>query len=121
MRDLGGLRSGQTTIETAVLVGIAIASMVAMSAYIRRGYQGYLYANASVHGQQFDPKGKFYTSQKIVNFTQVQDIDVISGQAAVGMYSDQGYTGTPPTKALATKAKVTTTWDSKRETSYETR
>ena len=121
---------GQSSIETALLIAAAVSALVAMNTYIRRGYQGYLYANASSHGQQFDPRQPHEQHDELVNFTQTQDIEIISGDAAVNLFKEGSFSGglfgdgaapggALPGRALGTKAKVTATWNVQRDVKFK--
>ena len=41
--------------ETMLLIGLAVTALAALSWYVQRAYQGYLYANSAGQGPQFDP------------------------------------------------------------------
>jgi len=55
MRRLLLGRNGQSTLEYAVIIAVIGAGLVLLSAYVRRGYQGRLRAQADKLGEQFDP------------------------------------------------------------------
>ena len=55
MRRLFLGRRGQSTLEYAVIIAVIGAGLVLLSAYVRRGYQGRLRAQADNLGEQFDP------------------------------------------------------------------
>lgn len=93
------LRRGQTTVETAILIGAAVMAFVTMSLYVQRAYQGYLYTNASAHGSGFDPKQGYLEMQELTtswdpikgkvvgpSFRHVQDLKS----------EQEGVTGTSP-------------------------
>lgn len=115
---------GATTVETTLLIGAVIAACVAMTVYIQRGYQGYLYGVSSAHGSQFDPTNEFSERQTLESYTQVQDIDVTSGQAAVeahggGTVLTSPSGGQAASRILGVEARVTGDWDVTREATYE--
>ncbi len=132
-------RTGQATIETTVLVGAVAAALLVMGLYMRRGYQGYLFSGASAHGFQFHPRQAFTTVDSIALFNQTQNIDIISGTAAVrlgrastpvdtvvsafyGLDGDKGgqaSDGFLQGRALATNTRVDTSWDLQRHGRYE--
>ncbi len=110
-------------VETLLLIAFAVGGLVAMAIYLQRAYQGYLYANASAHGMQFDPKGNFTATQRLDNFSQVTDIDITSGRQAIQFFggdddlpTTQG--GSAPQQALGLKVKVVTTWEAGSEGTY---
>lgn len=53
-------RKAQSTLEYAVLIGILVAGLIAMQAYIKRGYQGKLRESADKMGNQFSPERTTY-------------------------------------------------------------
>ena len=136
-------RTGQATIETTVLVGAAVAALVMLAPYLKRAYQGYLFSGASAHGFQFNPRQDFNVTDRIVAFNQTQDIDIISGTAAVkvigegasstdtmvkdfyGTFTGSGDAGAQIAegalqgRALATKVRVDTSWDLQRNGRFE--
>ncbi len=59
-------RKAQSTLEYAILIAVAIAAVLAMSAYIKRGIQGRLKANADElsAGSAYAPKAT--TSKSII-------------------------------------------------------
>ncbi len=50
------MKQGQSTLEYVFLVGIAAATIIAALAYISRGFQGKLRAQADQLGEQYSPK-----------------------------------------------------------------
>lgn len=46
-------RSGQVTVEVAVLMSVTIAAIVGMAVYLQRGIQGGIKSNADSLGTQF--------------------------------------------------------------------
>lgn len=53
-------KRGQSTLEYAVLIGVIVAGLIAMQAYLKRGYQGKLRDSAESMGKQFTPEGTTY-------------------------------------------------------------
>lgn len=104
---------GQTTIELAVLTGVAVAALVGMAVYVQRAYQGYVYANASSHGQQFDPTKPRSLKQRLKQFSQTQEIDITMEQASA-------LNGVPG-RILGTKTTVESKWDITQQEQYEAR
>ncbi len=45
----------QTTVEYVILIGILVAALVVISAYISRGFQGQLRTQADQVGEQYSP------------------------------------------------------------------
>ena len=115
---------GVVTIEAAVLFGTAIAAFVALAIYVQRGYQGYLYNQAQSQGTQFDPAD--YDERRSIRTTQIQDVEVFSGQAAITMAPASERLqwlpslpgGGTPAKSMLTKVKVVTDWDVCRSGGY---
>ncbi len=139
--------SGQTTVETAILVGAAVTAMVAMSLYVQRAYQGYLYSSASTHGPQFEPNNPahpYLEVQELTNsfrpppspsptpspgprigpaFRQIQEVTVSSEADLSG--SPKGTASLPsvpggqlPGRILKTEVDVTTDWNVNRRACY---
>ncbi len=121
-----GLRRGQSTVEVAVLVSMAVSAFVFMMVYMQRAYQHYLYVNASDHGSQFDPTQPYVERQQLKTYSQVQDIDVLSGEAAVDFFKGNPDLpsvpgGTLPGELLVTKANAKSEWSINRTAIYEAR
>ncbi|PIQ84263.1 MAG: hypothetical protein COV75_03110 [Candidatus Omnitrophica bacterium CG11_big_fil_rev_8_21_14_0_20_63_9] len=117
-------QTGATTVETTLLIGAVIAACVGMTVYIQRGYQGYLYGVSSAHGAQFDPTNEFSERQALESYTQVQDIDVTSGQAAIEAHGGGTVLTSPgggqaAARILNVEARVTADWEVTREAAYE--
>lgn len=113
----------QASVETLLLIGMGVSALVLMAVYLQRAYQGYLYANASAHGTQFDAKQNFTSTQSLNGFNQVTDVDVTSGQQAIDIFgggealpSPSG--GSVAPRALGVKVKVVTTWDVGNDGTY---
>ena len=119
-----GARGGQTTIELALLFGVAVAALVGLGVYLQRAYQGYLYVNASVHGQQFDPTQP-HSETPFLHLSQAQNIEVTAGQGTVILPSGGGPSlpgplgdatpsstpgGTLPGRILRVTVDATTDW-----------
>lgn len=68
-------RQGQASVETMLLIGLAVTALVALSWYVQRAYQGYLYSNSAGQGPQFDPTQPS-TDAKTLGFTSKQLITV---------------------------------------------
>lgn len=56
-------RRGVFTAETAVLVTMGIAGLVAMSVYVQRALQGGVFGVASSIGSQYDPRNPYQETQ----------------------------------------------------------
>lgn len=117
---------GQSTVEMAVMLGAVVAALVATHVYVRRAYQGYLYANASAHGQQFDPTRPYVMTQSMNKFTQRQTVDI--EKVGPGVSLPGGSEGLPSVPggelaggAIKTTIHVETDWDVSREASYDAR
>lgn len=50
------MKRGQSALEYVFLIGIAAATIIVASAYISRGFQGRLRAQADQLGEQYSPK-----------------------------------------------------------------
>ena len=114
---------GQATVELAILIGVAVLAFVAMAVYAHRGYQGYLYTAASAHGQQFDPEQPYLVTQQFA-LQQQQDVEVVTGQAAVTLAGGvDGLPRTPggqiPGRILGTKVRSEAQWTVDRGATYE--
>ena len=117
---------GQAAVERLLLSAIVVAAFVAMAAYVRRAYMGYLHATASGHGFQFDPGGTYTETQTLNQFSQVQDVNVVSGDAAVVLFGgDSSLPSTPggglPSHIRGTKVTATTDWNVGKDGNYEAR
>ena len=120
-----GRTAGQSTIELAFLVAVVAASLIGLGTYLQRGYQGYLRSNAAAHGVQFDPQLRsFHEVHALNSMSQVQEVDTLSGQAAVDLFrgspklpSTPG--GTLPGKVLATKVHTESAWDLRNDATYQ--
>lgn len=104
---------GQTTVELAVLIGVAVAALVGMIVYVQRAYQGYVYANASSQGSQFDPTKPHSLDQRLNQFSQTQDVDITMAQPSV-------FNGVPG-RILGTRTTVESTWNITRQEQHEAR
>ncbi len=71
-------RRAQSTLEYAVLIGIVAAGLIAMQAYVKRGFQGRMSDSTDKIGSQFDPKSSF--SNTLTTSTQ-NDVQTITGTA----------------------------------------
>lgn len=121
-----GHTQGQSIIELSLLVAMVAAALVAVGVYLQRGFQGYLRNSASSHGVQFDPTQPFAEQHRLNSFSVTQDVDVLSGQAAVELFGgDPRVTNIPggslPGRTLATKVHVESAWDLGRDKRYEAR
>lgn len=59
-------RNGQSTVEYAVVIAVAVAALLAMQIFVKRGVQGKLRAAAEQVGEQYVP-GKTKSSFTVVN------------------------------------------------------
>ena len=115
---------GQSVVELLVYSGLVIATLIAMSFYVQRGYQGYLYSTNSSHGPQFDYQNNAWRlNQQLNRFNQKQSITISS---AGGVEMPSGNEDLPtvpggpiPSRMTSTKAQVTTSWDVRRTPHYE--
>ena len=116
-------RAGQSAIELMFYGGVVVAALIAMSVYVQRGYQGYLYSSGSAHGSQFDYRNDSWNlTQQLNHFDQHQDINAIPSSSGPGLDMPKGNDDLPtvpggrvPGRMLETKATVTTSWDVKRK------
>lgn len=116
--------SGQSTVEMAVMLGAVVAALVATHVYLRRAYQGYLYTNASAHGQQFDPTRPYQTTDLINDLTQHQTVEIENTEPGVHLPGgDDRLPSVPggnlPGRALKTTVRVETDWNVSRESRYD--
>ncbi len=65
-------RKGQAILEYAILLAVAVAALLIMQAFIKKGYQGGLKASADKMGEQFSAGGT--TSKESAVMTQDQTI-----------------------------------------------
>jgi hypothetical protein len=107
-------RTGQSTLELAILVGSVAAALVAMGIYLQRGYQGYLRNTSQSHGVQFDPSSPFAESRTLNAYTRNQEIDITSAEASVPSLG-----GPLPGRMLTTKVNTVTEWDMARSAAYD--
>ena len=118
--------AGQSTVELAVMLGAVVAALVATHVFVRRAYQGYLYANASAHGPQTDPNGANSMTQSMNEFSQHQTVEIKTTEPGVDLPGgDKRLPSIPgghlPGRTLQTNIRVETTWDVSREAQHETR
>ena len=116
---------GQSLVEWAVLVVVVVGVLVVgMRAYLQRGYQGYLRSNASAHGVQFDPTKVFVEEHQLNSISHVQEVDILSGQAAVNLFAgDPRLPSVPggalPGRTLETKVHSEAAWDVRKRATYD--
>ena len=123
---------GQAMVEIAVTVAFVIGGLIALALYMQRAYQGYLYAQASSQGQQFDPT-QAYTDTRLLNsFVVVQEsVTKVAGPGDLiaGGWCDDGNpngNGCAPDlgggkvsgRVIQSKSKSQSTWDIGRNANY---
>jgi len=57
-------KRGQSAVEYALVIIVAIAALLAINAYMKKGMQGRLKESTDQIGRQFDPKGNYEYSWK---------------------------------------------------------
>jgi len=118
--SLLGAPRGQATVELAMLWAIVVGALVAMLWYLQRGYQGYLYANASAHGLQFDPAGNF-TETEAMHYGSAEELYIAFGQQDVDMPTGGNLENIPaqaPSRSLKTTIKGEIHWDVNKKADY---
>jgi len=120
----------QASAETVLLLGLAVAALVAMAWYVQRGYQGYLYASTSGQGPQFDPGQPYADTRSLNAYAVDQQVEVTSTEVSVELPA-----GVEPCpiidrclpdmaggklggRILRTKVNVNTTWDMGRNATF---
>ena len=63
-------RTGQSTLEYAVLIAVVAAAAIGMQIYVKRGIQGRLRQSADQVGEQFTPIGYSATYQTVTQSTR---------------------------------------------------
>lgn len=48
-------KKGQSTLEYAIVIGVVVAALLALNAYMKKGVQGKLKESTDQIGKQFDP------------------------------------------------------------------
>ena len=116
--------------ETALLLVCVLAALVALTVYVRRAYQGYLYAGAAGHGPQFDPTQTSSDTLRLNRLSVVQNTTVTATQPALalpeGECESPAVGGCLPDAAgariggriLRTKTNVHTEWDLGRDATF---
>jgi hypothetical protein len=94
-------RHGQTVLETAVLIVILVAALVAMQVYMKRGIQGRLRENMDSIGGQYDPERT--TSDMITNQASSVTTTSVTARHTVG----DPWTGMLPDRSVTTSTSVT--------------
>jgi hypothetical protein len=94
-------RRGQTTIETAVLIVILVAALVAMQTYLKRGLQGRLRENMDSVGGQYDPERT--TSDTTVSQASRVTTTSVTARHVIG----DPWTGALPDRSVTTSTSVT--------------
>ena len=120
------LCDGQAAVERLLLSALVVAALVAMGGFLRRAYMGYLHSANSGHGTQFDPTLRYSETQSLNRFSQVQDTQIVSGDAAVQLFSGNIDLPSTPGGGLSsrmrgTKVFATTDWDVSKDGNYEAR
>jgi len=125
-------RRGQVTVETFLLAALAVTALVAMSLYLQRGYQGYLYANTAVQGTQFDPTQPSSDTQTLNNYTVSQEsTTALQGGSQSSARLPRGLCrgdemclpdmagGTMTGRVLRSAVTSVANWDVSRDATYE--
>ena len=124
--------SGQSGVEVMLAVGLVIATLIGMSFYVQRAYQGYLYTYGSGHGPQFDYQGNYTDRRSLNQFSVKQDVrieqeDIQEGVRHFGGYCPGSQACLPDTPGGAeadmalsiTTAKTKSDWVMSRNATYE--
>ncbi len=69
-------RTGQSTLEYAVLIAVVAAAAIGMQIYVKRGLQGRLRQSADQVGEQFTPVGYTSKFQTVTKSTRVESLKV---------------------------------------------
>jgi len=85
-------KSGQSTLEYAIVIAVIVAGLLAMQIYIRRGFQGRLREDADQMGRQFDPGGgmnytiesKSKSRETVMNGTTRSELLQLTGPGGIG-------------------------------------
>lgn len=115
-------RAGQSSLETVLLMSLAVAAFVALAVYTQRAYQGYLLNNASAHGLQFDP-GKTFLVNRTLQLNQTQEITLRTGPS-VEFFGGSDELPSPPGgvatgRLSVVNARVTDDWELDGDATYE--
>ena len=82
-------RKGQAILEYAILLAVAVAALLIMQAFIKKGYQGGLKASADKMGEQFSAGGT--TTKEVAAMTEDQVIvDETATGAAIKTVTEAG-------------------------------
>lgn len=73
-------KKGQSTLEFAVLIGVVVASAIAMQVYMKRGVSGKLKSGVDQIGTQYDPQN--FSSNYATNTNSVRR-DTVSGDTRI--------------------------------------
>jgi hypothetical protein len=123
---------GQSTAEVAVTIAFIVTAIVVMSIYVHRAYEGYLYAQSSSHGQQFDVTAAYTDTRSLNSFSTVQKITTTVDGMALETPEAGCNVGNPevggcapsvtssPTYGAILRSKVdnTTSWDVGRDATF---
>ena len=105
---------GQASVETLMLLIMAVGVLVVMMVYVQRAYNGYLYASASSHGVPYDPT-RSRTVVRQLDLRQTQVIHVKAGPKLKLPTGGDELTslkgGAVSGRIHTTTASVTNNWD----------
>lgn len=68
-------KSGQSTLEYAVVIAIVVAGLIAMQTYVKRGLQGRLRQSTDDIGEQFSSHAGTYNYVTYTRINSVESID----------------------------------------------
>ena len=87
---------GQSTIEYAVVIGMAVAALLAMAAYIKRGISGKLRVAADSIGEPYEPRrtdGVSLTRATSATLTVVQELNEVDLNTSISCAVDSNGDG----------------------------
>jgi hypothetical protein len=113
-------RCAQSGVELLLSVAFIAMAFVAMLLYLQRGYQGYLYSNASAQGVQFDPE-ELYDENYSLEFGRTSEI--VSEVALNSDLPPSGFPSMPgggvPGKSLRVTIAQDAEWTLNRDSTYD--
>ena len=77
-------KTGQSTLEYAILIAVIVGGLIGMQAYVKRGVQGRLRNSADDIGDQYSPGQveSSFTTETESTTTEVVDAGVTTSQSA---------------------------------------
>lgn len=109
---------GQSVMETAILVLVIVAALIAMQVYLKRGIQGRLRASVESIGEQYDPQATTsdFTITHLSNTTTISNTETknVILNSCVGPYC-----GSTVYPATITTSRSETHYDNTIKNGYE--